>query len=195
MSDTSIGATGASGAASAESGKRRTISERMLDGVEKLGNKVPHPVLMFLYLIVGVIVLSQILAFAGVTVTQEIAEPVPYSVSHNYYEDTTAVQSNVPAEGNQYSDVKFEVRRETIPINGLLTIEGIRFLFTSFVANFQNFGVVAVTFIAMLGAGVAEGAELMNALIHKLVSVAPQRLITFLIVLVGGLSSLASDAG
>ena len=76
-----------------------------------------------------------------------------------------------------------------------MTIEGIRFIFTSFVANFQNFGVIAVIFIAMMGAGVAEGAGLMNALIRKLVEVAPRRLITFLIILVGGLSSVASDAG
>ena len=31
----------------------RSFMERMLDGVERLGNKVPHPVLMFLYLIIS----------------------------------------------------------------------------------------------------------------------------------------------
>lgn len=201
MSDMATDASGATslpgtpGSIAVEGARRKPLSERLLDGVEKLGNKVPHPVMMFLYLILGVIVLSQILAFAGVSVTEEIAEPVPYSVQHNYYEDTTQVQSVVPAEGNQYSDVKFQVRHVTTPIKGLLTVEGIRFLFTSFVSNFQNFGVVAVTFIAMLGAGVAEGAGMMDALIRKLVAVAPRAIITFLIVLVGGLSSLASDAG
>ena len=80
----------------------------------------------------------------------------------------------------------FEPREETIPVKGLLTIEGIRFLFTSFVPNFQNFGVIAVTFIAMMGAGLAESAGLMGALIRKLVAVAPRRLIAFLIILVGG---------
>ena len=62
-------------------------------------------------------------------------------------------------------------------------------------ANFQNFGVIAVVFIAMMGAGVAEGSGLLNVLIHRLVAVAPRRLITFLIILVGGLASLATDAG
>jgi aminobenzoyl-glutamate transport protein len=76
-----------------------------------------------------------------------------------------------------------------------LTVEGIRFIFSSFVSNFQGFGVVAVTFIALLGAGAAEGAGLMNALIRKLVKTAPRSLITFLIVLVGALTSIASDAG
>jgi aminobenzoyl-glutamate transport protein len=190
MSDAAIGATGAE-----VQPQKKTFYERLLDGVERLGNKVPHPVMMFLYLIVAVIILSQILAFAGVSITEQIAEPVSYSVQHNYYEDTTQVQSNVPAEGNQYSDVHFVVQKKTISINGLLTIEGIRYIFTSFVANFQNFGVLAITFIAMLGAGVAENLGMMNALIRKLVKVAPSRLITFLIILVGGLASLASDAG
>jgi aminobenzoyl-glutamate transport protein len=36
---------------------------------------------------------------------------------------------------------------------------------------------------------------LLNVLIHRLVAVAPRRLITFLIILVGGLASLATDAG
>ena len=36
---------------------------RLLDFIEVAGNKVPHPVLMFLYLIIGVIVLSTVLAF------------------------------------------------------------------------------------------------------------------------------------
>ncbi len=51
----------------------RGISQRMLDGIEKVGNKVPHPVLMFLYLIVIVMVLSHVLHLFGVSVTEEIA--------------------------------------------------------------------------------------------------------------------------
>ena len=34
----------------------------MLDGIEKAGNKVPHPVIMFLYLIAFIAVLSAVLA-------------------------------------------------------------------------------------------------------------------------------------
>ena len=173
----------------------KTFMDRLLDGVETVGNKVPHPVMMFAYLIVFVIVLSSILALLGVSVTEQIVEPVPYQVTRDFYEDTTQVQTVAPPEGLEYADVHFETREETIPIRGLLTIEGIRFLYTSFVTNFQNFGVIAVTFIAMMGAGLAESAGLMGALIRKLVAVAPRRLIAFLIVLVGGLSSVASDAG
>ena len=54
---------------------------------------------------------------------------------------------------------------------------------------------VAVTFIAMMGAGAAEGAGMMSALIRKLVKVAPRKLIAFILIFVGVLSSVASDAG
>ena len=43
---------------------QHTAMGRVLDVIERAGNKVPHPVLMFLYLIIGVVVLSAVLAFA-----------------------------------------------------------------------------------------------------------------------------------
>ena len=182
-------------ATTAGSAPSKTFMDKLLDGVETVGNKVPNPVMMFAYLIVFVIVLSTILQILGVSVTEQILEPVPVPVEHNFYADTTQIQIEATQDGLEWSDTHFKPQLETIPIKGLLTIEGIRFLFTSFVPNFQNFGVIAVTFIAMLGAGLAESAGLMGALIRKLVAVAPRGLIAFLIILVGGLSSVASDAG
>lgn len=164
----------------------------ILGTIEKIGNKVPHPVMMFLYLIIGIIVLSAVLSLLGVSVTEEIAVPVPVSSIVNLYED-----SAVPGYINptQPYDEQFEVKQETIPIRSLLSIEGIRFIFTSFVPNFSGFAVVGITFIALMGAGVAEEAGLMNALIRKLVAVAPARFLSFIIIFVGVLSSVASDAG
>ena len=70
---------------------------------------------------------------------------------------------------------------ETTEIENLISADGVRFIFSSFVSNFANFSVVAVIFVAMIGVGVAEGAGLMAALIRGLVSVAPARLIKFII--------------
>jgi aminobenzoyl-glutamate transport protein len=173
-------------------GQKRGFTERLLDGIERTGNKVPHPVLMFLYLIIGVIVLSHILYLLGVSVTEEIAVPVPVEVVPEFYEDTTEPGYYVP--GEPY-DEEYEIETVTIPIQSLLTTEGLRFIFTTFVTNFSNFSVVGVTFVALLGAGVAEEAGLMNALIRKLVAVSPRWALSFIIILVGVLSSVASDAG
>ena len=60
-----------------------------LGTIERIGNKVPHPVLMFFYLIIGVIVLSAILDLMGVSVTEQIAVPVPTQETPNFYEDST----------------------------------------------------------------------------------------------------------
>ena len=65
------------------------------------------------------------------------------------------------------------IRHETTAIESLLSVDGIRFLFTSLVSNFSSFSVVAVILVAMIGVGVAEESGLMGALIRKLVKVAP----------------------
>ena len=168
-----------------------SFMDRLLNTVERVGNKVPHPVLMFFYLIIGVIVLSAILALMGVSVTEQIAVPVPVEVTPDFYEDV----SEYSLSGVGTEDVEYEIEEQTITIRSLLSIEGIRFLFTSFVPNFQGFGALAVTLIAMMGAGAAEVAGLMAALIRKLVKVAPRALIAYLIVFIGVLASVASDAG
>ena len=168
-----------------------------LDRIERLGNKVPHPAIIFAGLCVLVIVLSAVLSFFDVSVTYEVAEPAPVQVTE---ELTEQVQG-----GTQVPDLDaappvtaaedLVVRKETTKIQSLLSIDGIRFLFTSFVDNFSSFSVVAVILVAMLGVGVAEESGLMGALIRKLVKVAPSWAITFIIVFVGMLSSVASDAG
>ena len=56
--------------------QQKSAIGKLLDFIEVAGNKVPHPVMMFLYLIIGVIVLSQVLYLAGVSVTDTIVVPV-----------------------------------------------------------------------------------------------------------------------
>jgi aminobenzoyl-glutamate transport protein len=80
-------------------------------------------------------------------------------------------------------------------VNSLLTADGIRFVFTSAVRNFLNFGPVGVILVAMVGVGLAEQAGLIGALIHKLINLTPRRAITFIVVFLGICSSIASDAG
>ena len=70
-----------------------------------------------------------------------------------------------------------------------------RYLFTSFVSNFRNFAAVAIILVVMIGVGLAEAAGLIAALIRKLVGVSSKSTLTFIIVLLGVLSSIASDAG
>ena len=165
----------------------------MLAAIERIGNKVPPPALMFAYLILLVIVLSWGLNLAGVSITESVAVPVEQGAPQfDYYEDTT--QPGVTAPEGAYPD-DWTIVEETVAIKSLLSTDGIRFIFSSFVNNFAGFGVVAVTFIAMMGAGVAEESGLLGSLIRKLVGAAPRWALSFILILVGVLSSVASDAG
>jgi aminobenzoyl-glutamate transport protein len=175
---------------------KRGFQDRLLDGIEKAGNKVPHPVIMFLYLILGVAVLSAILAAFDVAVTESVAVPVPVDELRDLRDALGG--SVVPYDvitGQQVTVPDYIVQEQTFAVRSLFAIDGIRFVFSSFVNNFAGFAVVAVTFVAMAGVGVAEKAGLMAALIRKLVQVAPRGLIAFFLIFVGVLSSVASDAG
>lgn len=172
---------------------KKPFMQKMLDGIEKLGNKVPHPAIIFVGLCLAVIVFSQIFYWLGVSVTYEVATAPPTPV-----EELDLTGSSYPdliLPPGSYGKQDYTIQQATTKVQGLLTADGIRFLFTSFVSNFAGFTVVAVTFVAMMGVGVAEQAGLMGALIRKLVQAAPRGLLTFIIVFVGVLSSVATDAG
>jgi aminobenzoyl-glutamate transport protein len=162
-----VGAAGAGAAPAAPAAPAgRSFLQKALDGIEKVGNMVPHPAVIFFILAGIVIVLSQILYWLGTSVSYEVIDPM--------------------------TD---QVEQVTTPVKGLLTADGIRFIFTSPVRNFLNFNAVGVILVAMVGVGVAEEAGLISALIRKVVLVAPRSAMTFILVFAGVLSSVASDAG
>lgn len=144
----------------------KTAMQKVLDAVERVGNRVPHPVMIFVYLIVIVIALSAVFGAMGVHVTYQAYNPATGDIE--------------PAATHARS---------------LLTAEGIRFMFTGVVQNFMNFNAVGVIIVAMVGVGVAEEAGLVKALIRKLVVIAPPKALTYILVFVGIISSIAADAG
>ena len=178
---------------SAEAAPAETSGGGFLGWIERVGNKVPHPAMIFLGLIVGVIVLSAVMSWAGVSVTVDVAGPVETTVSETY-DDAGSGYPSVERDA-QEAVPDYEIVQETIEAKSLLSSEGIAHMFTTVVQNFNDFGVVAVILVAMIGVGVAEEAGLIAALIRKMVQVAPGGAITFIIVLLGGISSVASDAG
>jgi aminobenzoyl-glutamate transport protein len=165
----------------------------MLDLVERAGNKVPHPAILFLALCLIVIVLSQILYWADVSVTSEVAEPPAVEVQQRDDAQTSVPSYELPGEVVHGED--YEIKTETFSVDGLLTGDGIRFMFTSLVENFLGFAAVGVILVAMIGVGIAEYSGLIGALIRKLVAISSPASLTYIIVFVGILSSVASDAG
>jgi aminobenzoyl-glutamate transport protein len=166
--------------------------ERALETIERVGNKVPHPALLFLALCVGVIVLSQLMAWIGVSATYEVVRPPAQSIEVIDLDGALPgeVMPSQPPDASEY-----EVVTETVAIRGLLDADGIRYLFTSFVPNFMGFTAMGIILIVMIGVGVAERSGLIGALIRRLVAASSAGSLTFIIVFLGILSSIASDAG
>ena len=67
----------------------KTAMQRFLDGVERVGNMVPHPVVIFLILIGIVIALSAVLSLFGAAVRFERINPE----THQIETATTAIRS------------------------------------------------------------------------------------------------------
>jgi len=143
----------------------KTFLQKLLDAVERVGNKVPHPAVIFFILAGLVILLSHLLYLLGTTVSYEVVNPQTHKV-----ESATAM------------------------VNSLLGADGIRFMLTSMVRNFSSFGPVGIIFVVMVGVGLAEHAGLMTALIKKIVQVTPRKAVTWILVTLGVVSSIASDA-
>src|SRR4051794_3629138 len=171
----------------------KTVMERVLDRIERLGNRMPDPAILFLWLCLGVILLSQALAWLDVKATYQVVAPPPVPAQETYYGGSSVPVYVTPYE--QDPAEAYKLRTETTEVKGLLTVDGVRFLFTSFVDNFRNFAAVAIILVVMIGVGLAESAGLIGALIRKLVAASSPGMLTFIIVLLGMISSVASDAG
>ena len=98
----------------------KTAMQRFLDGVEKVGNMVPHPVVIFLILIGIVVALSTLLSLFGAAVTFE----------------------RINADTH-------EIEIATTAIRSLLNTDGIRFMYASLIPNFMSFTAVGLMIVAM----------------------------------------------
>lgn len=158
-------------AASPKKSEKPLIAEKeapsgFLATVERVGNMVPHPAIIFFILIGIVIVLSAIFGLMGTSVTYE-----------------------------GFDESVGDIVTQTSSVRSLLAPDGIRFMLTTPVANFLGFTGVGVILVAMIGVGLAEESGLIATLVRKLVASAPRAIFTFMIVMVGVLSSIAADAG
>lgn len=147
-------------------GRKPTAMQRTLNAVERLGNRAPHPAVLFLMLM-GLVVVA----------------------SHGLYLlDVSATYERISLQTHKTETV-------TTSINSLLNADGVRFIFTSVVPNFINFGPVGIIIVAMIGIGLAERSGLIQSLIRMIVATAPRSTLTTIVVTLGVLSSIASDAG
>lgn len=140
------------------------LLDRCLNGIERIGNSLPHPITLFAVFALAVVVLSAICAALGVSATGEL-------VSGGQLQETTVTAVS------------------------LLTKDGLRYMLTSAVANFTTYAPLGMVLTAMLGVGVAEKSGMIDTLLKNVVKSTPKKLLTPMIVFLGVMSNVASDAG
>ena len=141
-----------------------SLYNRWLNGIEAVGNKLPHPIALFAVFALAIVVISAICSLLGVSATGELV-------------------------------VNGELQETTVNVVSLLTKEGLTYILTQAVNNFTTYAPLGMVLVAMLGVGVAEHSGLINAMLKSAVKVTPVKLITPMVVFLGVMSNIASDAG
>lgn len=137
-----------------------------LDRIEAAGNRLPHPITLFVILTGIIVGISALLAQLGVSVSYE----------------TINTQTQ-------------EVVLNTVIARSLLDADGIRHLFTTVISNFTGFFALGTVFTIIVAVSVAEGSGLISALMRKVVAITPQSLVSATVVFLGVMSNVASSTG
>ena len=145
---------------------KQSKSIRMLNYIEEKGNKLPHPVTIFMIFTLLVIALSHILYVMKVGV-------------------------NFEGVNNETGQIEML----SVKAVSLLVPEGIAYMFSNVVGNFTSFVALGPVLVAMLGVGVAEKSGYISALMTNTVTKAPRKLVTPIVVLMGVLSNVAASVG
>lgn len=135
-----------------------------LGWVERSGNKLPDPVVLFFWLIVGLVAISILASLTGV------------SASH-------------PTQVDPETGVN-----RIIAATSLLSGDNLAKLWVDMPKTFTHFHPLGYVLVVMLGAGVAERAGLFGTAMRAGVRDVPKALLTPTVVLVGMLGNLAADA-
>lgn len=153
------------GNAKTKKNEKQGLLMRFLNVVERIGNKLPDPVTIFVILWFVVLVLSYIVSKSGVT-----------AVHPGQIDEATG--KNLVVTG----------------VN-LLSKEQLQLFLGNVVTNFTSFAPLGLVLVTMLGAGLAERSGLMETVMKTTVTKVPKKLLTATIIFVGILANAVADAG
>lgn len=145
--------------------KKEGLLMRFLNVVERVGNKLPDPVTIFVILWFVVMILSYFVAKSGVT-----------AIHPGQIDEATG--KNLVVKG----------------VN-LLSKEQLQLFLTNIVTNFTSFAPLGLVLVTMLGAGLAEKSGYMETVMKSTVTKVPKKLLTGTIIFVGIMANAVADAG
>ncbi len=147
----------------------RTRTQRLLDRLERLGNKLPDPAMIF------VIAMAITWIFSAILSSVEFTDADPRTVKRD-------------AEGQIISS-------EPIRVKNMLLPAALTTFLSRMVKTFVDFPPLGLVLVALLGVGVAEHTGFINAGVKYLLRLTPRRLLTPMLVLVAIISHSAADTG
>ena len=135
--------------------------------MSKILNKIKlHPIMAFAVLIIFTIVLSGILALFGVEATYTTVD-----VATKSYNQTL------------------------VTVESLFSLSGLKYIFSSTVANFVSFTPLSMLIIILIGLGIMEKSGFLKTLITLITQKQQKRTVTFMIALISILLSIIGDLG
>lgn len=146
--------------------KKPSLFNRWLNGIERVGNKLPHPITLFALLVLAVVIISAICAALGVSATGELV--------------------------NRSKGI---VEEQTVWAVSLINGEGFAYMLTHAISNFTSFAPLGVVLVAMFGIGLAEDSGFIGGLLKRTVEITPAALLTPVVVFLGVMSNLADAVG
>lgn len=138
--------------------------------VERAGNLLPEPTMIFVWLILALMILST------------LADALGWSASLRYSGE----------EAPDYGVLQNGVL--TYQATSLFSVENVRRLLSEMPRTVSGFAPLGLILVIMLGASVAERTGLLSALIRSSLAKAPRLLLTPIVAVVGMVSHHASDA-
>jgi aminobenzoyl-glutamate transport protein len=140
------------------------------------------------------VVLSAVLEVVGTSHSYEVIVPKTQAIETGAATGPSSYDTGTTVTYQTIDQEQYGIEKRTVSVKSLLTVEGIRFIYSSLIPSFMGFTAVGLMIVALVGAGVAEGSGLVQALIRKLVLVSPSWALTYILAFVGILASIAADA-
>ena len=139
---------------------------RFLKRIEIVGNRLPPPSIIFIYLCAFIIIISGIGGLMGWSAT-----------------------------GMMVNTSTKELQESTLTVVSLFSLDGLDYMLRNMVSNFTGYASVGLNCTVMLAMGVAEQSGWMDGLIKKAVSITPAKLVTPLVVFIGVEANICENAG
>ncbi len=149
--------------------KRTGAIESALGWIERIGNKLPDPALLFFLLMLATWVASALLSGQSFQVI-----------------DPTSGAASLLID---------PATKEPLAVRNLLTGTALVAFLEGMVRTFVTFAPLGTVLVALLGIGVAESTGLINSALKFTLSFTPAKLLTPVVIFVGILSHSAIDAG